>query len=110
MFSLATLFSNALSYLLGLLPTAAAAAAAQMSEKMELSEKQAEEGLVDEAQALLAEVSLSVGPAKMSKGDLLVFFFFNCFSWSCFVFARGWMCRTFYLTSPYYRSVAHRTV
>lgn len=28
----------------------------QMSEKMELSEKQAEEGLVDEAQALLAEV------------------------------------------------------
>lgn len=28
----------------------------QMSEKMEQSEKQAEEGLVDEAQALLAEV------------------------------------------------------
>ncbi|CAN0215605.1 unnamed protein product, partial [Laminaria digitata] len=28
-----------------------------MSEKMELSEKQAEEGLVDEAQALLAEVA-----------------------------------------------------
>lgn len=28
----------------------------QMGEKMELSEKQAEEGLVDEAQALLAKV------------------------------------------------------
>lgn len=33
-----------------------------MGEKLELSEKQAEEGLVDEAQALLAEVrSLKVG-------------------------------------------------
>lgn len=32
----------------------------QMSEKMEQSEKQAEEGLVDEAQALLAEVCRTI--------------------------------------------------
>lgn len=36
----------------------------QMSEKMEQSEKQAEEGLVDEAQALLAEVG-DVGPRRL---------------------------------------------
>lgn len=37
-------------------PLSPAPSTPQMSEKMELSEKQAEEGLVDEAQALLAEV------------------------------------------------------
>lgn len=35
-----------------------------MSEKMELSEKQAEEGLVDEAQALLAEVRPRISSNK----------------------------------------------
>ena len=50
-------------------------AAAKMSEKMELSEKQAEEGLVDEAQALLAEVCLPHDDGK----DFVLCVFFFCF-------------------------------
>ena len=44
-------------------------ATTQMSEKMELSEKQAEEGLVDEAQALLAEASAFPPPPPLPLTD-----------------------------------------
>lgn len=69
-----------------LAPPSVAAAVGQMSEKMELSEKQAEEGLVDEAQALLAEVCLF--PRRCQKGIVRVCFS-SCFCSACFVPARG---------------------